>query len=74
MGRRGPKPRPKGTTTTIGSRRNVSLARNDADKLNAMQDRLQGVLGFRPTLSQTLVWLIQNAHLKALSVTLSDVP
>lgn len=60
--KRGPKPRSPGTTTSAGNRRNVTLSREDADKLNAVQDRLEPRLGFRPTLSQTLSWLIRNAE------------
>jgi hypothetical protein len=36
--------------------------REDANKLNAIQERLAPKFGFRPTLSQTLSWLIQQAE------------
>jgi hypothetical protein len=60
VAKRGPKPRDHHTTTGKG-RRNVSLTREEADALNLLQQKLEALFGFAPTLSQTLAWLIQNA-------------
>jgi hypothetical protein len=41
-------------------RKNISIAPDLVDKLNAAADSLASELGFRPNLSQTLHYLLQN--------------
>ena len=57
--RRGPgRPRNPGGTLY----RNVTLNAEDVEALNELQKKLAARLGFEPTLSQTLRWLISNAE------------
>jgi hypothetical protein len=44
--------------------KNITVAAEIVPALNAFQDRLREQLGFRPTITQTLRWLIANAPAK----------
>jgi hypothetical protein len=44
--------------------KNITVAADIVPALNAFQDKLRNELGFRPTITQTLQWLIANAPMK----------
>lgn len=57
----GRKPLPIGERK-VDIRRNVSLDKEAQEGLLKVQERLQGVLGFRPNLTQTVLWLITHSE------------
>lgn len=44
--------------------KNITVSADILPALNAFQDKLKSELGFRPTITQTLHWLIANAPIK----------
>lgn len=59
--KRGPKPKPPGTLA-IDTRKNVSLDADAQLGLVKLQGRLALRMGFVPTLTQTVLWLIARAE------------
>jgi hypothetical protein len=53
---------PPGTATSKGNARNITVARNVADKLDAFRPKLSAHLGVDLTVTQCLAWLINHAE------------
>lgn len=72
--KRGPKPKPPEERVV---RKNVSLDENAQKLLGLVQDDLVGRFGFRPTLTQTVLWLINEAKRSGMisgSISLTESP
>jgi hypothetical protein len=54
--KRGPKPRPPETLASA-TRKNVSLDAEAQQALSSVAEKLERKFGFRPTLTQTVLWL-----------------
>jgi hypothetical protein len=54
--KRGPKPKPA-SELALATRKNVSMDTEAQQVLAGIQDSLQHKLGFKPTLTQTILWL-----------------
>lgn len=54
--------------------RNITVDSAQADALNAVQDRLQQLLGFRPNITQTLEWLIRNVQWSVVKMVIEETP
>ena len=58
--KRGPKPKPEGTRA-IDSRVNVSMDVTAQEAIASLQTKLAARMGFTPTVTQTLMWVLSRA-------------
>jgi hypothetical protein len=60
--KRGPKLRPP-EELALARRKNVSLDAEAQESLVAVAETLEKKMGFRPTLTQTVMWLVRNSQI-----------